>query len=241
VTDYLQALVERARGEGRSVRPRLAPRFAPGLPATIDVEVDAPVPPTSRRDGSAAPPRPGSRPADRPPTRVPAPPGARAGREPGVDPPPPGPHGDAPVVPSPASEPPAQVVPGEPAEVETVANVVVERRLVEEARPRTEGPPAAVEVTVARQAPAEAREEAPSPRVAERAPGPGTAAPALPAEPAAAGFPAEDPSTVVVSIGRIEVNADRPGPPPALPAARPWAGPRLSLDDYLRERNGSRR
>ena len=44
--------------------------------------------------------------------------------------------------------------------------------------------------------------------------------------------------TVQVTIGRIEVRAVPP--PPASPARREPAGPRVSLDDYLRERNGGR-
>jgi hypothetical protein len=43
---------------------------------------------------------------------------------------------------------------------------------------------------------------------------------------------------VRVTIGRIEVRATAPAPPPA-PAARP-AGPRLSLEEYLRRRNEGR-
>lgn len=44
--------------------------------------------------------------------------------------------------------------------------------------------------------------------------------------------------TVRVTIGRIEVRATAPAPPPT-PAARP-TGPRLSLEEYLRRRNGGR-
>jgi hypothetical protein len=44
--------------------------------------------------------------------------------------------------------------------------------------------------------------------------------------------------TVHVTIGRIEVRAVHL--PPAPPVNRPPAGARLSLDDYLRERNGGR-
>ena len=55
-------------------------------------------------------------------------------------------------------------------------------------------------------------------------------------EPPAA--PEAETQTVVVSIGRIEVNAERPAPLPAPAASTGWAGPRLSLDDYLWERNG---
>jgi hypothetical protein len=44
--------------------------------------------------------------------------------------------------------------------------------------------------------------------------------------------------TIRVTIGRIEVRATAPAPPPA-PAARP-AGPRLTLEEYLRRRNEGR-
>ena len=51
-------------------------------------------------------------------------------------------------------------------------------------------------------------------------------------------------SNIRVAIGRIEVRATTPPPPPVLPArrtapARP--GPALSLDDYLKQRNGGQR
>jgi hypothetical protein len=49
--------------------------------------------------------------------------------------------------------------------------------------------------------------------------------------------PAAEP-VIRVTIGRIEVRAAAPAPPPA-PAARP-AGPRLSLEDYLRRRGEGR-
>lgn len=44
--------------------------------------------------------------------------------------------------------------------------------------------------------------------------------------------------TIRVTIGRIEVRATTPAPPPA-PAARP-AGPRLTLEEYLRRRREGR-
>jgi hypothetical protein len=46
---------------------------------------------------------------------------------------------------------------------------------------------------------------------------------------------------VRISIGRIEVRAAPPAAPPAAPASAPLARPRLSLDDYLAARDGSRR
>jgi hypothetical protein len=44
--------------------------------------------------------------------------------------------------------------------------------------------------------------------------------------------------TIRVTIGRIEVRATAPAPPPA-PAARP-TGPRLTLEEYMRRRNEGR-
>jgi len=44
--------------------------------------------------------------------------------------------------------------------------------------------------------------------------------------------------TIRVTIGRIEVRATAPAPPP-VPAARP-AGPRLTLEEYLRRRSEGR-
>jgi len=44
--------------------------------------------------------------------------------------------------------------------------------------------------------------------------------------------------TVQVSIGRIEVRAVRPPPAPPVPHAP--VGPRVSLEEYLQERNGGR-
>ena len=44
--------------------------------------------------------------------------------------------------------------------------------------------------------------------------------------------------TVQVTIGRIEVRAVQP--PPAPPVPRAPVGPRISLDEYLRERNEGR-
>jgi hypothetical protein len=58
------------------------------------------------------------------------------------------------------------------------------------------------------------------------------------APPAPVSVPArpERAPSVRVTIGRVEVRA--PAPPPAAPAARPPAfSPRLSLEDYLRERS----
>jgi hypothetical protein len=54
---------------------------------------------------------------------------------------------------------------------------------------------------------------------------------------AGAAPPAAEP-TIRVTIGRIEVRATAPTPPPA-PAARP-AGPRLTLEEYLRRRSEGR-
>ncbi len=49
--------------------------------------------------------------------------------------------------------------------------------------------------------------------------------------------PAPPPApTVRVSIGRIEVRAIQPAPPPGAPPAPRRSGPRLSLEDYLRGR-----
>ena len=44
--------------------------------------------------------------------------------------------------------------------------------------------------------------------------------------------------TVRVTIGRVEVRAIQPSPEPPTPSAP--RGPRLTLDDYLRERGGDR-
>jgi hypothetical protein len=52
---------------------------------------------------------------------------------------------------------------------------------------------------------------------------------------ALAGSPPAAEPTIRVSIGRVEVRATAPTPPPA-PAARP-AGPRLTLEEYVRRRN----
>jgi hypothetical protein len=66
-------------------------------------------------------------------------------------------------------------------------------------------------------------------------PVPGAAA--LPARAIVADQTAGD--VVHVSIGRVEVHAPA-APPPAVPP-RPRPSPRLTLDDYLRERSRSRR
>ncbi|HEY6886225.1 MAG TPA: hypothetical protein VI300_00560 [Solirubrobacter sp.] len=120
--------------------------------------------------------------------------------------------------------------------------VHVEREVVEPETVRVPSPPTAVEVVVARPAPEPRREAAALTRQDARA-RPATSVQAPPAahsEPAGAPDPAQE-RTMVVSIGRIEVNAQRPSPPPVRPTTRAWGGPRLSLDDYLRERNGGRR
>lgn len=67
---------------------------------------------------------------------------------------------------------------------------------------------------------------------------PGLAVPSPRAPSAETGTaPAAEP-VIRVTIGRIEVRAAAPAPPPA-PAPRP-AGPRLSLEDYLRRRGEGR-
>jgi len=55
--------------------------------------------------------------------------------------------------------------------------------------------------------------------------------PDAPARPAPAALP-----PIEVTIGRVEIRAVAPAPAPARPARA--AGPRLSLDDYLRQRDG---
>jgi len=245
VSDYLQALVERARGEARSVRPLLPPRFAPAPPAE-ELEVDVEVPAAPRRAAPEAPASP-----EAPATSTPAP---VAGTTRGVVPRTLAPPRPAAADPEPRVEsrrPPAadtaeQPGSAEPAHVATLLQVeettsVVERHHVEETTRQTSQPSAPVAVAVERLL---------GPEPAELPPDPQPAAPpaALQALPAGVvedlGSIAEvepDTQTVVVSIDRIDVNAERPSPSPPPSPARSWAGPRLSLDDYLRERNGSRR
>jgi hypothetical protein len=71
--------------------------------------------------------------------------------------------------------------------------------------------------------------------------------PLPPREPAAIGrpdvaeAPAEEPATVRISIGRIEVTAAPPAAPPAPPSPASLARPKQSLDDYLAARDGGHR
>jgi hypothetical protein len=53
--------------------------------------------------------------------------------------------------------------------------------------------------------------------------------------------PAAEAPTITVSIGRIEVRAAPAAPAVPARAAEPRKGPRLSLDEYLAQRNGSQR
>jgi hypothetical protein len=240
VSDYLQALVERARGEARTVRPLLAPRFASG-PRAEELEIDVEVPAAPRR---AAP--------EAPATSTPAP--VDAGTPRGVVPRTPAPPRPAAVDPQPRVEsrraPAADTTehPGsaDPANDATLLQVeettsVVERHLVEETTRQTSEPSAPVVVTVERVPGPEAPEHPPDPQTAA-APAGVQALPAGVVEDLGSIAEVEpDTQTVVVSIDRIEVNAERPSPSPPPSPARSWAGPRLSLDDYLRERSGGRR
>ena len=246
MNDYLQALVERARGEARTVRPLLAPRFAP-TPQTEDLELDVEVPAAAPRAAAEAPPARASGAAD------------AAGPQP-ADAPPPAPRRRAVADPEPSLES-RRGVPAdsrEPADDDelphapqpsTVLQVaetthVVERHVVEETTRRASEASAPVEATVERVLAPEAREPAaPERPAASSAPAEAALPVGVLEEPGGDDAAETEAQTVVVSIGRIEVSADRPGAPPApAPApARSWAGPRLSLDDYLRERSGGRR
>jgi hypothetical protein len=49
-----------------------------------------------------------------------------------------------------------------------------------------------------------------------------------------------EPPAIHVTIGRVEVRAVMPPPTPPRPAAPPPAAPKLSLEEYLKQRNGAR-
>jgi hypothetical protein len=249
MNDYLHALAERAQGVARGVRPQPVGRFEPGLPLEYELEVPAPAPAPSLRAPATEPskparvrPAPPSSPALAdaavPPAEAAGPPVSGAG----VERPPDEPRAAG------ASEsdeaPAAEVDPVsadaraiEPAEPEPVEATIV--RELAPAQPG--GEPAVVEIAVEREVPAEACERA-APVAPVRAPARRARAASwwtvgddvLPPEPAEGG----DDQVVHVSIGRVEVRAPAaPARPPQAPVRR-WAGPRLSLDDYLRDRGG---
>lgn len=64
------------------------------------------------------------------------------------------------------------------------------------------------------------------------------------AEPRVIPPPREDPRSappaIHVTIGRVEVRATAPAAPPVPQKSKPSRAPKLSLDDYLRQRNGGR-
>lgn len=245
MSDYLQALVERARGEARSVQPRLASSFARALPLEVEVEVDAPLARAPVRE-RAAPAR-----AMPPPGRVevPAPAGTTRDRSP--ERPTPEPVTVTRPEPSHAAESARQPAPGraEPTDaVETFelpAQESAEITLIEHEVRETQAEvrplePVTVEVERMVEQPSGKQihsEYTHAPASPEGLGPTGPPAAALADEAAAI---ESEPETVVVSIARIELHAAAPPPPQSAPA-RTQPGPRLSLDDYLRERNGRQR
>jgi hypothetical protein len=241
MSDYLHALVERAQGEARRVRPLLAPRFAPAPQAEeLEVDVEVPAAPRQARPEAAVvrAPEPTGTPSPHPDSPRPAP-----GRTPSET------RAPAEVrrgVTTATTEPAADAADDDTRHVSPAVEVeetmrVVERHVVDETTPQASEPSVPVEVTVERMLTLQPPELPPAPEPAA----PPAAVQALPTDvvddlASIAAVEAET-QTVVVSIGRIEVNAERPSPPPPPAAARSWAGPRLSLDDYLRERSGGRR
>jgi translation initiation factor IF-2 len=242
--DYLARLAERALGVPSGAKPAIAPAFGPGpaLPADPlagsaggDLEDRAMVP----ARGAPVHPAPG-RPAG-PPAR---PPLARPGGPAAQPPPRPstlaGPAGDRTVPGRWADARPAAAdpTPG-PAAAGPRPAPAREARPAPPPRPREQPPDRPAPPAVGRP-PAAGRPPAPAavrPRVAPARPAARPARSGVPAggRPRAAAGP-----TIRVHIGRVEVRAvvpAAPAPPPR-PARPP--GPRLSLEDYLRSRDGDR-
>jgi len=253
--DYFRHLVERSLQPQAVVQPRLAGRYEPlqpggpawnaGMEAGVETEAQAPVDARSQgRREQAAPapldaPAPASRlspPPEKTPGVLPAPPASLAvASQPAAGP------RSAPALP-PEPPPPSQPAPAPLASMITV----------EAAR---EGPPLAVQ-------PAARRPEAPGPEAAsplgDHAPRPESppAPPRLELKPVLAPPPppgqperlpqppqppASEPAPVVnITIGRIEVRAAQPANPEAAVRKTRSTPPVMSLEEYLKRRNGGR-
>lgn len=231
---FAARLLARARGAGTFVRPRPRPwgeglpPVAPPLEAQDAPEPlaprasDTPTPPVGgeRRDPAPDPessPKLDARPAPGPPRRPPRdateqPPSSARARPPRAEP--------QPVATSTRTGPSARLHAVEPRDAEVIERVLVD------SRPR-DG---------AREEPVREPDRAPTvrPRV--------STAPAAPGQPARSPIePQPAPQPVVrITIGRIEVRAERENTPRPARPARPEPG-RLTLEEYARQRSRGER
>ena len=234
MSDYLHNLVARTLGQAPLVQPRLASRFetaqAGGEPdlALLDVEHRPAHPPVLH------PPDTDSKEPDTP-HRLAVPPGAEPTRA----------ATDLDIAPATTSAPPPsnsaiELARGQPAPLVPVAAQEVTLVVQPVAPPILPSAPA----LMASEAQDNPREHWPA--VERIRPSAGwvepLAAPSAAAPAPTRRQPAVDPPpapTIRVTIGRVEVRAVLPPPAPARTPAP--ATPKLSLDEYLRSRNGGRR
>jgi hypothetical protein len=235
MADYLGSLVDRGLGRAETVRPRPAALFEP-LPTSSGM---APVTGPDAEKGARTV-EPGG--LDSPQRARPTPPLERAAPRPILTEPAPRStmaHQSTPL-PQASVEPhalaPISVRPAQPDAHDESATAGSEERTP------LQSVVALYETTPTLIPPARARP------VAETVPGtqavPSQITPAREAgqPPSAGSLPGSEPtSTIKVTIGRIEVRAVTPPARRAAPAKPTRSGPTLSLDDYLRQRQGGER
>jgi hypothetical protein len=238
---YLGALLAQARGGPPPLHPVLPARFEPDGPTELATEVEGPVERATQQDAVAPPVRPVPKVSTVPP-RVNAP--QQSGR-PGIPAPvarnvstvPPGSRvildpvpvttqDDSPGVPQPHSPvrrvDPSPAVDRRPTPSPKAPSPIEPKPLIAAATRDPDQPPRSPEAPVVLQ-PLLRPSVVPAPLR------PAPSGPNLPIH-----VRRDEPTTVRVSIGRVEVRSP-PAPAPR-PAPVPWR-PRLSLDDYLRERS----
>jgi len=220
------------------VEARPAERREPPRPVSPAPEVEAAPPEPPRAEPAAPsppPPAPVVRPAAEAPPAEPPPIVPPARVEPST---PPAPPPRAPVVPPAAEAPPAPPTPPAPPPSAAPAEPATAATPRAPAPPPAPPTPAPVVARVVGDEPRASREEVRPPRRDGAAVEPVIGAQVqLGAPPAPIAVPrAPGPPSVEVSIGRVEVRAVF-APPEAEPAPPP-AAPTVSLDDYLRARDG---
>ncbi len=227
MSHLLARLVERTRGTLPRVEPIIAPRFAPAPINEIATEVEAPAAVRSRATQAALP------------NETPARPSVRQGIEP--------PRGEESRREEVAAPRPEQFLVPQQTHPSYSSPSVVRRASPEEIgappRPNEASPEQSVaEAAATRPGSAPPATTQPSRILVAGGVDPGHPS-AMPGTRRAAGIqPNEsqnEPPIVRVTIGRIEVRAETPAPPPRKTPSPPR--PTLSLDTYLKERKEGRR